>query len=279
MKKILVVLMAIVFTMGIIFTGTSCKTETGQTSETAGETAAATDAGETASGETETGSSEEPIEIVVWDWQAGSAFDPALEEINALYTQMNPNVTINRTGYNLSEYGELIKTAIQSNTLPDLFGLYQGTQTREVEKTGILFEWDDAINADPEWKANLGRTYGMGGTLSAEGKTISIPYDIFYIATFGYRNILENMGSSEEEVKNLKSYKELGDLCQRFKDEGHSTFYLTAGLAGGYLLRETFYAWVYSVAKDFDYVYEAEMGKRSWTEEPFILAAEAVKET
>jgi len=279
MKKILVVLMAIVFTMGIIFTGTSCKTETGQTSETAGETAAATDAGETASGETETGSSEEPIEIVVWDWQAGSAFDPALEEINALYTQMNPNVTINRTGYNLSEYGELIKTAIQSNTLPDLFGLYQGTQTREVEKRGILFEWDDAINADPEWKANLGRTYGMGGTLSAEGKTISIPYDIFYIATFGYRNILENMGSSEEEVKNLKSYKELGDLCQRFKDEGHSTFYLTAGLAGGYLLRETFYAWVYSVAKDFDYVYEAEMGKRSWTEEPFILAAEAVKET
>jgi hypothetical protein len=54
---------------------------------------------------------------------------------------------------------------------------------------------------------------------------------------------------------------------------------LTAGLAGAYLLRETFYSWVYSVSKDFNYVYQAENGQISWTEEPFILAAEAVRET
>jgi ABC-type glycerol-3-phosphate transport system substrate-binding protein len=265
MKKIITFLVVAIFLISMVFVGISCKEE-----------AAETEAAETSAVETEAA---EPITIVVWDWQSGSAFDQALEEINALYTQKNPNVTIERTGYNLSEYAELIKTAIQSDTLPDLFGLYQGTQEREVEKTGILFEWDDAINADPEWKANLGKTYGMGGTLSADGKTIAVPYDIFYIATFGYRNVLENMGSSEDEVKSLKSYKELGDLCQRFKDAGYSTFYLTAGLAGAYLLRETFYSWVYSVSKDFDYVYEAEYGKISWTEEPFILAAEAVKET
>ncbi len=281
MKRFLVFLLVVVFSLSLIFTGVSCTAETAETTAAAGETTAeaAGAAEETTSAETAAGAEGEPIVIEVWDWQAGSAFDPALEEINALYTQMHPNVTIERTGYNLSEYGELIKTAIQSNTLPDLFGLYQGTQTREVEKTGILYEWDDAINADPEWKANLGKTYGMGGTLSSEGKTIAVPYDIFYIATFGYRNVLENMGSSEEEVKSLKSYKELGDLCQRFKDEGYPTFYLTAGLSGAYLLRETFYAWSYSVSKDFDYPYKAERGEISWTEEPFIIAAEAVKET
>ena len=256
MKKILIIILAAVLSAGIIFSGTSCKTETVETTAAEQETEATEAAQTTAAAEETSAATEgEPIVITVWDWQSGSAFDPALEEINALYTQMHPDVTIDRTGYNLSEYGELIKTAIQSNTLPDLFGLYQGTQTREVEKSGILFECDDAINADSEWKANLGKTYGMGGTLSADGKTIAVPYDIFYIATFGYRNVLENMGSSEEEVRSLKSYKELGDLCQRFKDAGYSTFYLTAGLAGAYLLRETFYSWVYSVSKYFNYVY------------------------
>ncbi|MBM3706704.1 MAG: extracellular solute-binding protein, partial [Actinobacteria bacterium] len=232
MKKILVIVLAVMLAAGIAFSGISCKTETAETAEAAEDTEA-TEAAETTAAEAETTAAAEgePIVITVWDWQSGSAFDPALEEINALYSQTHPNVTIERTGYNLSEYGELIKTAIQSNTLPDLFGLYQGTQEREVEKSGILFEWDDAINADAEWKENLGKTYGMGGTLSADGKTIAIPYDIFYIATFGYRNVLESMGSSEEEVRSLKSYKELGDLCQRFKDAGYSTFYLTAGLS------------------------------------------------
>ncbi len=276
MKKILIVLLAIVFSVGIIFTGISCKTGTTEmtTAETQeGETAVETEVGDT------TAMEGEPIVITVMDWQSGSAFDPALEEINAMYHEQNPNVTIDRTGVNLTEYAEVIKTAIQSDTLPDLFGLYQGTQTREVEKTGILFEWDDAINADSEWKANLGKTYGMGGTLSADGKTIAVPYDIFYIATFGYRNVLESMGSSEEEIKSLKSYRELADLCKSWKADGQPYWYLTAGFAGPYLLRETFYSWVYSVSKDFDYVYQAENGKISWTEEPFILAAQAVRDT
>ncbi|MBU4450517.1 MAG: extracellular solute-binding protein [Actinobacteria bacterium] len=276
MKKFWVFLLITVFSVSMLALGVGCKTG-GTTAE---ETAAETQAQETtAAAETTVAAEEEPIVITVMDWQSGSAFDPALEEINALYQEQNPNVTIDRTGVNLTEYAEVIKTAIQSDTLPDLFGLYQGTQEREVEKTGILFEWDDAINADPEWKANLGKTYGMGGTLSADGKTIAIPYDIFYIATFGYRNVLESMGSSEEEVRGLKSYRELADLAQRFKSEGHPYWYLSVGFAGPYLLRETFYSWVYSVSKDFNYVYEAEFGKISWTEEPFILAAQAVRDT
>jgi ABC-type glycerol-3-phosphate transport system substrate-binding protein len=219
------------------------------------------------------------VTIKVWDWQSGSKFDPALTEINALYMKRNPNITIERTGYNLSEYDELIKTAIQSDTLPDLFGLYQGTQMWGVADTGILFAWNDVINKDPVWKANLGKTLKLNGILDRNGKIIAIPYDIFYIATFGYRNVLESMGSSEKEVRGLKSYKQLGELCQRFKKAGHPYFFLTAGLSGAYLLRETFYSWVYSVAKDFDYVYKAERGEISWTEKPFILAAEAVKDT
>lgn len=290
MKKILPVFLILVFAITMSLAGISCKTTT-QTTSAAETTAAAqetTSAAETTTAAEETtatkagevGEPSSPIKIVVWDWQAGTtAYDNALNEINAKYKELHPNVTIERTAYNLSEYSELIKTATQSNTLPDLFGLYQGTMEREVEKTGILHIFDNDINADPEWKANLGKTLELGGIRSADNKIVQIPYDIFYLAAIGYRNVLENMKSSEDEVKNLKTYKDLGDLCQRFKKEGNDTWFLSAGLAGAYLLRERFYVWSYSVAKDAKVIYEAENGKRSWTEEPFLKAAEAVQET
>jgi ABC-type glycerol-3-phosphate transport system substrate-binding protein len=270
MKKLLVILLVLAFTAGILFTGISCKTATTETTVEATQETVAVEVGEPA----------QPIKIVVWDWQAGTAaYDNALNEINSKYTEMHPNVTIERTAYNLSEYAELIKTAQQSKTLPDLFGLYQGTMEREVEKTGILHVFTPDIEADPVWKANLGKTIELGGVKDANGQVNQIPYDIFYLAGIGYKNVLENMGSSMDEVKNLQSYKALGDLCQKFKSDGASTWYLEAGLAGAYILRERFYVFSYSVAKDANIIYEAENGKRSWTEEPFLKAAEAIKET
>ncbi len=284
MKKFWVFLLIAVLSVSMAMVGAGCKTggtttasETTAPATTAAET---TVAAETTAAAGEVGEPESPITIVVWDWQAGTAaYDNALNEINSKYNEMHPNVTIERTAYNLSEYSELIKTAVQGNTLPDLFGLYQGTMEREVEKTGILHIFDADIEADPEWKANLGKTLELGGIRSADNKVVQIPYDIFYLSGIGYRNVLEDMGSSEEEVKGLTSYTALGDLCQRFKEEGYPTWFLSAGLAGAYILRERFYVWSYSVAKDANIIYEAENGQRSWTEEPFLKAAEAVKET
>ena len=51
----------------------------------------------------------------------------------------------------------------------------------------------------------MGKHYELGGIRSADDKIIQIPYDIFYLAGLGYKNVLENMKSSEEEVKGLNS--------------------------------------------------------------------------
>jgi len=224
MKKILVFLLIAVFSVSMLALGVGCKTggTTAEETTAAATTAAATTAAETTAAEIaaagEVGEPAQPIKIVVWDWQAGTAaYDNALNEINTKYHELHPNVTIERTAYNLSEYSELIKTATQSNTLPDLFGLYQGTMEREVEKTGILHVFDGDIAADPTWEENLGKTLELGGIKSANDEVVQIPYDIFYLAGLGYKNVLENMGSSVDEVKNLKSYNALGDLCQKFK--------------------------------------------------------------
>lgn len=280
MKITKIVVLCLIPIFLISFGLASCKAAaTTTTSAETTETTTTTEATTTTAAETT--AAEQPVTITIWDWQAGApAYDAALKEINDLYHQKHPNVTIDRKAYNSAQYGDLIKTAIQSNTLPDLFGLYQGSSMQSVADTGILFEWDDAINADPEWKANLGKNYGIGGTLDRKtGKIIATSYDIFYILSFGYRNVLEKMGSSQEEVLNLKTYKDLANLCQKFKKAGNSTWYLAGGLQQIHWLQENFYTWVYSVSKDPNTIYDAEFGKTSWTGEPFIAAADAIRDT
>ena len=66
MKKIITFLVVAIFLISMVFVGISCKEE-----------AAETEAAETSAVETEAA---EPITIVVWDWQSGSAFDQALKK-------------------------------------------------------------------------------------------------------------------------------------------------------------------------------------------------------
>ena len=75
------------------------------------------------------------------------------------------------------------------------------------------------INADPEWKANLGKNYGIGGTLDRHGNTVAVAYDIFYIGMWGYRNVLEEMGRSEADVRALGTMDELADFAEQLKAE------------------------------------------------------------
>jgi ABC-type glycerol-3-phosphate transport system substrate-binding protein len=222
---------------------------------------------------------EEIITIEIWDWQAGPAFDNAFAKLVPVYEAKHPNIKIDRTGYNLSEWGELIKTALLSGDLPDLFGLYQGPQLWEVADSGILFEWDDVINADPEWKANLGKNYGIGGTLDRQGNTVAVAYDIFYIGMWGYRNVLEEMGRTEADVKAVKTMDELADFAQQLKAEGHPKWFVSTGFLGVYMMRELFWVFVYQQSYPEDIMRKAEFMEDGvkFTDKEFITACKAIQ--
>ncbi len=277
MKKTIIFVIVAFFLISMLFVGISCK-EKGVETTTAETTAVSeTEAKETEAQETEAAG--EKITITIWDWQAGSGFDAAFEKIAPAYEAKHPNIKIDRKGYNLSEWDELIKTALQSGDLPDLFGLYQGPQLWEVADTGILYEWDDAINADPEWKANLGKTYGMGGTLDRNGKTVALPYDIFYIVCWGFRNVLEEMGKTEQDVRNIKTMDELADFCQGLKASGYPKWFMSTGFLGQYMIRELYYMFVYQQSYPENIMTKAEFQQDGvkWTDKEFITACKAVQ--
>ena len=96
MKKALlfIVVTIISISMVVVFSLSGCKKEAVPAEEEAVEEAAPAEEAAEEVEEEAVEEEKEPIVITVWDWQAGSAFDEAMVEINALYNEMNPNVTI-----------------------------------------------------------------------------------------------------------------------------------------------------------------------------------------
>ena len=103
MKRILILLLVIAFSVSMVVMSVGCK-EGSIEKEAAGEVIAEEE--EAVAEEEESMEEKEPIIITVWDWQAGSAFDDALIEVNALYNSMYPHVTIDRTAFSVNEYEE-----------------------------------------------------------------------------------------------------------------------------------------------------------------------------
>ena len=260
MKKILIYLLVIALVVSLVLLGAGCK-----------ESAAPEEEAESAAPE------EEVVTITIWDWQAGPVYENVFNELIPAFEEKHPNIKVERTGYTLSEWDELIKSAIQSDSLPDLFGLFQGVNLLNVADTGILYSWDEAINSDPEWKENYS-VYGAKDLLDRDGNTVALAYDIFYSACFGFRNILEEMGRTEEDVKNLKTAEDFVNFSQELKAEGHESWYMIAGFIASYLMRELFYTMAYAEAYPDDIGFKAEyqLDGVKWTDEVFINAARAL---
>ncbi|MCL6088248.1 MAG: extracellular solute-binding protein [Actinobacteria bacterium] len=273
MKITKIVVLCLIPIFLISFGLASCKAAA--TTTTAAETTAATTT--TAA---ETTAAEKQITITIWDHQVGDPYKNAFAELIPAYEKLHPNIKIERTAYNYADIEDKEKAAIQSNTLPDLFGLHKGPQVEEMSKAGLLFNWADVINADPEWKGWLGASLNMTGEYNQAGQMIGLPYDTFGCFAWGFSNVLESMKSSKAEVLSLKTIKDLADFAQKLKSEGYKKWWISTGLKGGTYLREFFYVFVFQQTQPVNKAYKAEFQQDGvkWTDKEFVVAAQAIKD-
>ncbi|MCL5985696.1 MAG: extracellular solute-binding protein [Actinobacteria bacterium] len=274
--KLSLIVTIVLLISALTFIFSSCAPAKPVTEETAAsETATEETTAETKAEET---TAAEQITITIWDWQAGDPFFNAFSEIIPMYEATHPNIKVERTGYNLSEYDELIKTARQSNTLPDLFGLYQGPQLWSVADEGILFDFTDVIKNDKEWYDNLSGTINFADLYDRNGRQVAVPFDQYHIAMWGFRDVLAEMGKTEEDVRAIKTMDELAKFTQDLKAAGNKKWYMSSGLLGAYMLRELFYGFIgQQTGGKENPGLKAEMGEMSWTEPIFINAANGIK--
>ena len=194
MKKIITIFLVAVLIVSFSIFGIGCKagTETAAT-----ETAATTTAKVTEEAK--------PVTIKIWDWQVMENYMAAFKEIIGLYEKAHPNVTIERKTYAEGEFQKQIKAALSGNEAPDLFQIKGGLQTTEYYKSGILYDFTDDWNADPEWQKMLDVFNPKASHCVIDGKLIKIAFiDEWIHAMYYYKDMLPKYGFKKPEtIKDL----------------------------------------------------------------------------
>ena len=95
----------------------------------------------------------EPITInIATTWTQGSAVLPAAEKVIADFEAKYPEVTIQMDAESTGDLRTKLTVQAASGELPDISWCPQ-SYSREFEKDGLIIDWKDVIEKDPEWKA------------------------------------------------------------------------------------------------------------------------------
>lgn len=140
MKKILITLLVIIFSLSFTLISSSCKKEVAKesVSETSGETTEATISETTAKSVTET--KEENITLTIWWWgeQEGPGLEKWMNETIQMYEKEHPNIKIESVLQTSEGLYPAFRTAAEAKKSPD-----------------IQYMWTDSWLFEDVWRGNL----------------------------------------------------------------------------------------------------------------------------
>jgi raffinose/stachyose/melibiose transport system substrate-binding protein len=109
------------------------------------------------------------VTLQFYHWFGGDA-GPVVEQINQLFTEENPDITIEFESANTDQYIPTLQTRLAADDAPDIFGVFPGMKFHPQAAAGYLMDL-----SDQPWVANL----MTGAKLSAtyQEKVYTMPVD------------------------------------------------------------------------------------------------------
>lgn len=168
---------------------------------------------EEAEGETEDTADGEKITLTVWDTFTEDAMHNSSEQINEMFMEKYPNVTIDRVSKDYASINEALKTAFMSGDAPDVMynemGIgEQGSFLRagylmNLQEAYSEYGWDDTVMAVSKEVPAIGDyVYGVGNEI----ETMSFYYNKKIFDEVG----LDAPGTIEELTETMGKLKEAG---------------------------------------------------------------------
>ncbi|MCB0200230.1 MAG: sugar ABC transporter substrate-binding protein [Anaerolineae bacterium] len=161
--------------------------------------AAATTAATTAATAAETtGGSAEPVTLDYWLWQANQ--QPAYQQCADAFTAKNPNINIQISQLNWSDYWTNLQTSFASGTAPDVFTDHLAFYPTFASK-GQVMDIQPLVDRD-----NVDTSIYLSGLADLwvrDGKRYGLPKDWDTIAIVYNMEMLDAAGITEEEVNNM----------------------------------------------------------------------------
>jgi len=215
----------------------------------------------------------EPITIKISDYQGGSPnYTTAYDQVFELYRKDHPNITLTRRAMGFDEYLSAIKPIIASGELPDLVGLYQGTDLQSAAEAKLIVPLDDAFKADPAWYKRIEKSVkGFDDLQLQDKKTYAFPMDVIVLTMAYHKDMLDKEG-----LKPWKTIDEFLVIARAMKEKG--IYFWSAGAADTTPFKEAFNI---SVAQqtngDISLLRETERGEKSWQNDIFFNSIKTIQ--
>ena len=198
------------------------------------------------------------VTLSFWSWLPTT---DQSEEMIAEFEKQNPDIKIDYTRTEQSDYFEKLQVAMASGTGPDLFGLTTGTMTEQYapfaeDMSGLGDEyWSD-------WKDTISETAVEQCTIE-DGTVVGMPLLVAGMTDLLYNKTLMDECGIE---KVPTTYEELKDAAAKAKEKGYVC--VAAGAADDWVNSD----WFVQISNEFEEgaVYEAEKGERPWTDQCFV---------
>ena len=198
------------------------------------------------------------VTLSFWSWLPTT---DQSEEMIAEFEKQNPEIKIDYTRTEQSDYFEKLQVAMASGTGPDLFGLTTGTMTEQYapfaeDMSGLGDEyWSD-------WKDTISET-AVEQCTTEDGTVVGMPLLVAGMTDLLYNKTLMDECGIE---KVPTTYEELKDAAAKAKEKGYVC--VAAGAADDWVNSD----WFVQISNEFEEgaVYEAEKGERPWTDQCFV---------
>ncbi len=198
------------------------------------------------------------VTLSFWSWLPTT---DQSEEMIAEFEKQNPDIKIDYTRTEQSDYFEKLQVAMASGTGPDLFGLTTGTMTEQYapfaeDMSGLGDEyWSD-------WKDTISET-AVEQCTTEDGTVVGMPLLVAGMTDLLYNKTLMDECGIE---KVPTTYEELKDAAAKAKEKGYVC--VAAGASDDWVNSD----WFVQISNEFEEgaVYEAEKGERPWTDQCFV---------
>jgi len=219
MKKILIVLLSLIFTISFAIFGIGCKEEVPAEEVTEEEVEEETE--EEVAEEVEEEAAEEEMEeeeaemVTLKFLDMWTEMEDVMLESIARFQAEYPNVEVIRDPTPWDEAETVLKTNIAGGTPYDV-ATYWPMYMRTFVELDAAMDLTDAIDSDPEWKSGIEGLLDLG---KVDGKVYAVPFKSIYAVTFYNKGIFDEYGLSEPVT-----IDEFEKAMQTIKEEGVAPF-------------------------------------------------------
>ncbi|MCL5071772.1 MAG: extracellular solute-binding protein [Actinobacteria bacterium] len=260
--KLLVPLIVLFLFISLSLAG--CKTTTTETTS-AETTAAETTVAETTAAET---TAAEPVNILWWDWQAGSNLVDVVNKLAEEFKKTHPNVTVERKEFAYADYNTALKTSLAAGEAPDVFEVHPGAPSNDLAQSGQLMDLTDIIKGDAEWSEWIAPALLLKD-MYIDGKLYYVPMDVNHLPLNYWKPMFE-----ERNLKPPTTIAELYEVAEVFKAEGIQP--IATGFKDQWAMIDMFTVLVRTKDTTGDLIDRANLGQASWEDPLFKEAMQTI---